>query len=553
VGLAIALFCLPVLVDLIVHSRRVFGYLAPDAFYYLTVARNHWQTGQWSFDGEHRTNGYHPLWQWLLSLLYGLVHELGGDEVLLLIVVIVGVVLIAAALLLLGRALHRARRLSPLFVLVVPGFIALVSTPLYQPDAEYSWPPLAGDLRPIATTLWSYANGMETPILLFLFAACVLWSVSRPQLATRAQAIGLGLLLLLLTFARLDHGLFAIAVLGSVWRDDKPAPHRHARVTCGVFALGISIYLISNQWIYNAPIPVSGVHKSSFPSISTDALSHLSDVLVDRQSRWLGTKMRLTQLLLPPVCALLYLLLQFVLRTDRGRTEALLCWMAVAVLALGAYNTLFVPLSFMGTWYFPLSALFVSLAAITSLDRIALLRRIWASPKGSIVALTLLAVAVTAYFFRAHHRPGYMQEQATFYYDEAPKIRAYYGQQQPKIIEFDDGIVTFATGFPAMSGFSVLLDSEALAAKDEGGLLQVAIGRGYARVASSYYARFRQSEVLHGGHAYQVYDRWIAPQELHDFLFIPEYHSPESGVAIFRIVRVSSKGARITRGQPISD
>jgi hypothetical protein len=82
VGLAIALFCLPVLVDLIVHSRRVFGYLAPDAFYYLTVARNHWQTGQWSFDGEHRTNGYHPLWQWLLSLLYGLVHELGGDEVL---------------------------------------------------------------------------------------------------------------------------------------------------------------------------------------------------------------------------------------------------------------------------------------------------------------------------------------------------------------------------------------------------------------------------------------------------------------------------------------
>src|ERR1700722_18216882 len=38
----------------------------PDAFYYLAVARNSLHTSFYSFDGVHPTNGFHPVWEYLL-------------------------------------------------------------------------------------------------------------------------------------------------------------------------------------------------------------------------------------------------------------------------------------------------------------------------------------------------------------------------------------------------------------------------------------------------------------------------------------------------------
>ncbi|HVI04204.1 MAG TPA: hypothetical protein VM869_36185, partial [Enhygromyxa sp.] len=73
------MFAIPIVVDLAINPRRVFGYLVPDVFYYLTIARNHHESGLWSFDGEHATNGYHPLWQWLLSPLWGLIAALDAE------------------------------------------------------------------------------------------------------------------------------------------------------------------------------------------------------------------------------------------------------------------------------------------------------------------------------------------------------------------------------------------------------------------------------------------------------------------------------------------
>ena len=81
-GLYVALLaCLPVYFDLIISDQsRPFGYLASDSFYYFTVARNWAQTGLSSFDGTYLTNGYHPLWQWSLTLIYKVNLWLGLPE-----------------------------------------------------------------------------------------------------------------------------------------------------------------------------------------------------------------------------------------------------------------------------------------------------------------------------------------------------------------------------------------------------------------------------------------------------------------------------------------
>src|SRR4051812_7873907 len=51
------------------RSGVAFNFLAGDVFYYLDIARNSQSVPFFTFDGVHATNGFHPLWQYLLSLL----------------------------------------------------------------------------------------------------------------------------------------------------------------------------------------------------------------------------------------------------------------------------------------------------------------------------------------------------------------------------------------------------------------------------------------------------------------------------------------------------
>ena len=68
-AITIGAFALPPIFDLLLSDKRAsFHYLAADSFYYLTVARNLVELGSPTFDEVHLTNGFHPLWQALLSL-----------------------------------------------------------------------------------------------------------------------------------------------------------------------------------------------------------------------------------------------------------------------------------------------------------------------------------------------------------------------------------------------------------------------------------------------------------------------------------------------------
>lgn len=560
IALAVAVLVIPVLADLAIDDRRVFGYLAPDVFYYLTIARNAHEVGLLSFDGEHGTNGYHPLWQWLLCPLYAVIEQLGAGDSLLQILVLISVALIAVALVLLGRMMARGGRLTPWFVLLVPGVAALISTPLYQASADRVPFQDPASARPIFTTLWSYANGMETPLLLVTFAATALFVIKRERWSGYRDALVFALLLSLLTFSRLDHVFFAgamwMTVAGWAWRDGDVQRLRHVLAAGVAFALAVLLYMLGNQLVYGTPMPVSGGFKSSFPRISTSTLRRLWTLLSDTPEQWMSGATRLYQLLFPMLVAAIYLPLNLRLSSDAGgssplqlprwlprialrpgrdRIDAMLCWTAAAVLVLGTYNTLFVLLVHTGPWYFPISALFVSLAFVTSLERVLDQRRLLGSTRARALVLAGVTVVSAAYFFRAHHRSSYLADQAQFYYDEAPAIRAYFGDAPPKLVEFDDGIVTFATHFPALSGFGLALDHEAIEAKRRGELMTLALARGHGHVASSHYVQFYQSDPPTSEQARKRY-KWISKAERERFDFEVEYHSPASGFTIFKLV-----------------
>jgi hypothetical protein len=69
-----------------------------------------------------------------------------------------------------------------------------------------------------------------------------------------------------------------------------------------------------------------------------------------------------------------------------------------------------------------------------------------------------------------------------------------------RIIEFDDGITSYAADVPALAAFGLALDPEATRASRRGGLLDLARSRGY-RIA-----------VAHGAYADQLDDAIGSPE-----------------------------------------
>ncbi len=55
------------------HGRSPLFTYDDDFFYYLKIAANVAHTGRSTFDGVHLTNGYHPLWFFIITVLYALV------------------------------------------------------------------------------------------------------------------------------------------------------------------------------------------------------------------------------------------------------------------------------------------------------------------------------------------------------------------------------------------------------------------------------------------------------------------------------------------------
>jgi hypothetical protein len=171
------------------------------------------------------------------------------------------------------------------------------------------------------------------------------------------------------------------------------------------------------------------------------------------------------------------------IRRFRGplrRFDFLLLVTSVFVLLLGSYNLFFVYLMAQGHWYMPVSILFSSLYTIDLAERAAgsFVRRF---RPAAMAAMTLL---VLAFFLLVYRDPAYNQKFRHFYRKEVPEMLRYYGPAGPPIVEYDDGVIGYFTGYPTLSGFGYAIDREGARAIVGRDLLGLARRRGYERLAS---------------------------------------------------------------------
>jgi hypothetical protein len=539
-GVAAALVFVPIVADLLFSDRRrVFGYLAADAFYYLTVGRNLAEHGVLAFDQTHPTNGYHPLWQLTVAGVFVVARRLGlGDPTVLGAVVLLGAALVAAALLLLARAMKVGNHATALGLLTLPvGAYAVATSPLWMlPGARRD--PFEGDF-PLFGTLWNDANGMETGLLLLAVALASRLFVDAPLSSTGRAAL-FGAALAAATLSRLDHVFFSLAFLAILAPSLADAMvRRRFSIALLAFAAPIAVYLTLNHVLVGTAFPVSGSLKSTFPHPVNRNLEQTVQLL--RGPRDFALAVRQTQMILPFLAATLFLLTRLAGRL-RGVSSAapftrLLDGLAIGTLLLASYGYWFVRPLHQWHWYYPVSTLFVGLLAACAIDRVL--------PATSRIARPLavtIAVATICVFVGTHRQLDYHRFYADFYFDEGPLLRAHYAGREPRIVEFDDGIVAFTTRFPAMSGLGLNLDPEAAAAYRTKSLLPVALGRGFDRITALVYARDLVTDRLGRGDpgALRDYAEVILRRDVKDYDVSLDYHSEQSRFAIVRLTPVNS-------------
>jgi hypothetical protein len=342
-----------------------FKFFAADAFYYLNVARRSQGLRFFSFDGSRPTNGFHPLWQWLLTSSFGWLNLENASEKQLLVDYALCALLcgLGAAFLALATARLTNSRALALFA-TVPGIYDLVMSRLVSSMVDNT-----------ETAPWAFINGMESGLSLLWFGLLAFMCLRKRTFCDWSvmQLGAASVLLTLLTLSRLDDIFLWLVFVFTVasWKSGLARWKRILAIS-SLPVVSIGSYLVYNFRSTGFLLPVSGTLKRDPKALFLNA-HHALETLVPTQQwhgqslyAWDGESWRTLQLIAPMVVAAVFLVHRWLIAepvvehdtlepTNAGQS-AFLCMLASYVLAKGAYNLCMVRLFDQGHWYFTVSA-----------------------------------------------------------------------------------------------------------------------------------------------------------------------------------------------------
>ncbi len=463
-------------------------FLAADAFYYLSIARHSVGKGFYTSDGLFPTNGFHPLWQWLLTNLFSLRGVVENQSLQLMLVFWVSIVLVAVGTALFALVLYKLTDNFALSLLAaVPGLYYL-GFGLVAPDYNSSW---------------SFVNGMETPLAILVFGV-LCYATFNKRILLRAGYASTALVACLITlgiFSRLDDAFLLIAFAALVLYFSGSRREALTRLLILGASPGISLaaYMLHNYAYAGSFLPVSGLVKQGIAlpaNLYYFLLSFVPIAVINSDMYWSEGTMRTLQLWAPIILAAItvaYWARRF--RRDAGEAmrsdhydETVVAGLCAYVILKGAYNLVFVRLWGQGHWYFPLSIMIVNLVIAFALGR-----RLKGTSSGSAgFAWGAASLAVVVLLGNALLTHKLLTRYNTVYYDfwvERAAIQQQLQAMDPnvRILEFDDGPISYALDIPTMNGFGYTLDQGALQAKASGQLLQLAYSRGFSVIGLLYY------------------------------------------------------------------
>lgn len=539
---SVLLVLLPVVVNLRTEGiKSIFGYFAADTFFYLAVAKNSSWLPAFSFDGIYPTNGFHPLWQFLVKAL-GNWLSLDSKGLIYLAFIFSWICISIAAPLLVLCANSITRRSLLSLASVFPGFVYLIS----------------GFANSFYGNIWSFINGMESPLSLVLFAVLltisVRWNVfSTPIRGHLGQILLCSVLLALITLSRLDDiflvASFLIGAIGVTPAKDRPSK---SLALIAVPVITVAVYMLFNKAYAGSFLPVSGIAKGGlsikgniFHAMSL--VAPVSSMVSNSWGWWTELAWRSILMNLPGLVGIGFILMRrrevsnlinaFFSKSQLdidGRFYsindlALMLSLAVYVVMKWLYNLANVGLWHQGHWYYPVS---IFSANILIAYLVSCYMPSFRPTKGGAMLAIAALISFNLYLSYSMDANKASLEYNRHYYSlwsnkDSLTLSIKKIDSNARLVEYDDGIISYSLDVPTMSGLGFALDKEALQAKKEGKLLDLARQRGFEYVTSLNYM------------PNDIIKAWFLGGEAKKWNFNLFLEDPKSGLRIYRFSRLS--------------
>jgi len=455
----------------------VFNFFAADAFYYLTIARNASWALPTSFDGVAPTNGFHPLWQYLLIVVLKLA---GQDQTRQLLAAYLACCATwAAGLGLAAYAVHRLTRsiFAPLWL--APGLLFV----FFHNSSNLGY----------TFSAWAFINGMESPLSFFFGGALLAMLASRAAMQAEPPpppwsdrfCLGLGCVALACVLARLDD-IFLIPALWLYAQLYVKGRRRRAALLMTLpTVLGLCLYFAANLLQGLPPLPISGQHKAGFALLhNLAALFHntIYPLVLADQSYFTVHYFRRTALLLIPLVVTGGLLAAWRRRTDSPGGSSAEPWRILGPLLVYCalkllYNLANVQLLNQGYWYFALIVLILDATLVALVHNLLgqYLKRAALLLAGLWICLYLVDSYALLIDASNTRNPFYVTWGAR------AEVRARLLAADPdiKLIDFSDGVIAYALELPTISGTGLAADPEGFKALKAGHYIEYCIARGY--------------------------------------------------------------------------
>lgn len=210
------------------------SFIADDSYFYVVIARNIALHGQQTFSGLFPTNGFHPLWGYVLAAYTFVVHALAPDAVNHVTYALpLAIVMLAAT----GVQTWRFARALDLDPLVITAF-------------------LVGYVLSLGVL---YSEG---PLFLLLLVSLLAMMARDPDVP-ETRPVAFGLLTGAVVLSRLDSVfLVGFIYLYYLWKLGFRPRFLLAGVLCGAVVGG---YVLSNLIFFGGAMPISGWLKGNFP------------------------------------------------------------------------------------------------------------------------------------------------------------------------------------------------------------------------------------------------------------------------------------------------
>lgn len=455
-------------------------FFTSDTFYYLSIARHSAGRAFYTADGLYPTNGFHPLWGFLLKALFEVPAVAGDYDVQILLVFGLSIALVTMGTVLFGFVVYKITRNFAVSLLAsIPGFYYLIFSAV----------------APNYNSVWSFANGMETPLSIFLFSLLLYLLINKRGLRKPAipVVIFMALIMTLIIFARLDDLFLLFPYLAMVYffADTKRDAAIRLGISAGIPAIAILVYLFHNYSYAGSFLPVSGMIKQGnwfIINLAFFIFSFIPMGLIDTIVLWSETSMRALQMCIPVILALPWFF-HWIRALKKGvwksqiknhYIKTVITALLAYVIMKGLYNLVFVYIMGQGHWYFSINIM------VFNLTLAILLAKFLENMPAQKIRIPFNVISVLLVLLYANAFVNYKEvcKYNSSYYDfwiqgktinrELLKI-----DSNMKIVEYDDGIMSYLLDPPTMNGFGFTLDREAYKAQYTGRLLELAYKRGF--------------------------------------------------------------------------